>query len=112
MTRTKRIQGECQHCGGSLQFPAESIGLMAQCPRCAAETELLLALPPQEPLIPRRVMVWTLVTVAVLIGGFIFLLVELKQYEKRAAGQRQKSAASEHAVTNVPASLPPVPGKR
>jgi hypothetical protein len=101
----KRIQGECQHCGGSLEFPAESIGLMAQCPRCGKQTELMLATPPQEPTIPRRVIVWTAITIALLIGGFVYLLMELKHYEKRAAERRQKSLSAAHAETNNPGTV-------
>jgi len=109
MTRTKSLQGECQHCGGPLEFPAERIGLMAECPHCAKETELMLATPPQEPLVPRKVIVWTVLTVALMIAGFVFLLAELKHYEKRAAERRQKSGAPAHAVTNRPGKLAPNP---
>jgi hypothetical protein len=100
MTRTKRLQGECQHCGGSLEFPAESIGLMSPCPHCAKETELMLATPPQEPTIPRKVIVWTAVTVLLLIAGLIVVLVELKRFERRAAAQRHRPAAAAQAATN------------
>ena len=111
MTKTKRLRGECQHCGGSLQFPAESIGLMAQCPRCAEETELMLAMPPQEPLIPRKVMVWTVITVALLVAGFVYFLAQLNYYEQRAVERRKKSASPVPAVTNAPASATPAPAK-
>ena len=107
MTKTKRLRGECQHCGGSLQFPAESIGLMAQCPRCAEETELMLAMPPQEPLIPRKVMVWTVITVTLLVAGFVYFLAQLNYYEQRAVERRKKSASPAPAVTNAPASATP-----
>ena len=111
MTRTKRLQGECQHCGGSLEFPAESIGLVAQCPHCAKETELMLATPPQEPLVPQRVLVWTAITVGLLIAGFIFLLFELQQYEKRAARHQQKLPPARYHETNNPSATPPADWK-
>jgi hypothetical protein len=109
MNKTKRLQGECQHCGGSLEFPAESIGLTAECPHCAKVTELMLATPPQEPMIPRKVLVWTLVTVAVLIAGFVFVLVELNRYAKRVAERQQKATASAHSETNPPVQKGPKP---
>jgi hypothetical protein len=112
MSRTKRIQGECQHCGGSLEFPAERIGLMAQCPHCAKETELMLATPPQEPMIPRKVIVWTVLTVALLVVGLIIVLAGLKHFEKQAAEQRHKSGAPAQTLTNASANLPPASGKR
>jgi len=109
MTRTKRLQGQCQHCGGSLEFPAENIGLMAPCPHCGQQTELMLAIPPQEPLVPRRVIVWTAITVGLLIAGFILVLVQLKRLERRAAAQRQRSAATAQVVTNPPPQSGPKP---
>jgi len=105
--RTKQLQGQCQHCGSPLVFPAESIGLMAPCPRCGQETELMLATPPQEPLIPRRVVVWTALTIALLIAGLIAVLVELKRVEKRAALQRQRAATAAQVATNAPTQAPP-----
>jgi uncharacterized membrane protein YcjF (UPF0283 family) len=85
-----------------LEFPAESIGLMARCPHCAQETELVLAAPPQEPWVPRRVVVWTVVTILGLVLGLIVSLVGLKQVQKRAALQRENAAAA-HGKTNNPA---------
>ena len=105
--RTKRLLGECQHCGGSLEFPAESIGLMAPCPRCGEETELMLATPPEEPMIPRNVIVWTALTSALMIAGLFALLVELKRVERRAAAQRPKPAAAAQVATNAPAQAGP-----
>jgi hypothetical protein len=105
--RTKQLQGECQHCGGSLEFPAESIGLMAPCPRCGEQTELMLTRPPDEPMIPRKVIVWTAITIALLIAGLIAVLVELKRVERRAAAQRQRLPAAAQVATNTPAQPPP-----
>jgi hypothetical protein len=105
--RTKHLLGECQHCGGSLEFPAESIGLMAPCPRCGEQTELMLVTPPEEPIVPRRVIVWTALTIALLIGGLIVVLVELKRVERRAAAQRQRPAAATQVATNTPAQPAP-----
>ena len=38
------ITCSCQHCGGHIEFPAEIVGQMIQCPLCGLET--LLAKPP------------------------------------------------------------------
>ena len=112
MTKTKRLQGECQHCGGSLEFPAERIGLTAQCPRCGKETDLMLATPPEEPMIPRKVIVWTVLTVALLVVGLIVVLAGLKHFERQAAEQRLKSGAPAQTRTNALANPPPAAGKR
>ena len=102
MTTTKPILGECQHCGRTLEFPAEHIGLMAPCPHCGQQTELMLATPPDEPLVPRRVIVWTAITVGLLIAGLVFVLVQLKRFERQAAEKRQRSAIPAQGATNVP----------
>ena len=112
MTRTKRLQGECQHCRGSLEFPAERIGLTAQCPRCGKETELMLATPAQEPMIPRTVVVWTVITVALLLVALVVVLAGLKHFERQAAERRLKSGAPAQTSTNAPADSPSAAGKR
>lgn len=110
MTRTKPIMGECQHCGRALEFPAEHIGLMAPCPHCGQQTELMLATPPEEPLVPRRVIVWTAITVGLLIAGLVFVLVQLKRLERQAAEKRQRSADPAQVATNSPIPTAPKPG--
>ncbi len=112
MARTKRIQGECQQCGGSLEFPAERIGLTAQCPRCGKETELMLATPAQEPMIPRKVIVWTVITVGLLLVALVLVLAGLKHFERQAAERRLKSGAPAQTSTNASADSPSAAGKR
>lgn len=101
MNRTKPLTGECEHCGGPLSFPAEQIGSMATCPRCRKKTELRLAMPREEPIIPRRVMVWTGIAVAILVLGLLASFAALKRAENMAA--RHKHAPPDAAATN---SLP------
>jgi hypothetical protein len=88
MNQTKRLKGVCTECGGSIEFMAEAIGTLAQCPRCRKQTELLLAPPPVEPLIPRRVVIWTAVMSAVLLLGAVGVVIGLKHFEKVAAQQK------------------------
>jgi len=107
MPGNKNLKGECQRCGAYLEFPAERIGLMARCPHCRQETELVLAPPPQEPLVPRRVVVWTLVTVLAMIAALIALLARLNQLERRAAEQRQKGVVPARGDSNSPAKPGP-----
>jgi hypothetical protein len=86
----KHLRGECQHCGGHLEFPAESIGLQAPCPHCGQQTELLLERPPEEPSLPRRVIVWTVAAIVVLGLGLLILVLGLKRAERWAAKQKQE----------------------
>jgi hypothetical protein len=112
MTGTKRLQGECQHCGGSLDFPAARIGLTGKCPHCARETELMLAAPPQEPWVPRRVLVWTVVTVLLMMAALIAFLTGFNHLARRAAEKKQKPAAPAHGDSNTPAKRSPNPKNR
>ena len=91
MNRTKRLTGVCSECGGSIEFPAEMIGATATCPRCRKQTELRLASPPAEPSVPRKAIVWTVVTALILVAGLVATLVGLKHFEKLAARQRDRA---------------------
>ena len=104
MNRMKSLRGECQECGGPLDFPAESIGTVGKCPHCGKEAELLLAAPPQEPTVSRRTMVWSIVGVVVLVLGLVLPLWGLKHYQKLM--QQKQGAAPTPAVTNQPAAPP------
>src|SRR5438552_6339175 len=98
MNRTKYLKGQCQSCTGHIEFPAEAVGTSIDCPHCGQATELLLALPPEEPTIPRRTMVWTAITVLILLAGLAGALVALKRAERKAA-TRQQITKADSAVT-------------
>lgn len=40
MSETPFLKCPCQHCGGSIEFPAHGVGLAIDCPHCAARTKL------------------------------------------------------------------------
>jgi hypothetical protein len=94
MNRTKRLKGTCGECGGPIEFPAELIGTMTTCPRCRKQTELMLTAPPEEPLVPRRIIIWSAVAIVILILGLIVTVVGSKHFENLAARQRDRSAAA------------------
>jgi hypothetical protein len=98
MSKTKYLKGECQHCSGHLEFPAETIGMVAPCPHCGKETELQLAAPPVEPTLPRKVIIWTAISALILVGGLIIALWGLKRVQEKAALQREKAAAAQKAA--------------
>jgi hypothetical protein len=74
-----------------LQFDAEAIGTVALCPHCRQQTELMLAAPPQERLIPRRAIVLGIVTAVILALGAIGITMAL-QRARRLADDRPPSA--------------------
>jgi hypothetical protein len=98
MNRTKSIKGECQHCRGRLEFAVDHIGLVAPCPHCGQETELLLARPPEEPAVPRKVVGWTVAAVLILLVGLAGSLVALKQAQGWAARRKQAPEGVQVAV--------------
>jgi len=99
--RTKPLEGVCSHCGRGITFPAELIGTSTACPHCGQTTELLLPQPEIAPTLPRRVIVWTLVAVLVLVSGLVASLVALNRAQRLAT--RQKLAEVAPAQSPLPA---------
>ena len=102
MAKTKYLKGECQHCSGHLEFPAESIGYTATCPHCGKETELQLAPPKAEPTIPRRIVIWTVLAVILLVGGLIISVAGLKHYQKKMAELKRGAPANTPPAAATP----------
>src|SRR5262252_2806489 len=94
MNKMKHLKGHCQACGGHLEFPAELAGTSIDCPHCGKVTALWLALPPEEPTIPRRTVIWTMITVLILFSGLAGAIIALKRAERRAAAKRETNQAA------------------
>jgi hypothetical protein len=105
MNGTKRLKGVCSECGGSIEFPAELVGTMSQCPRCRTQTELLLAAPPEEPAVPRKVIIWTVVAIVILAAGVIVPVAGLKHYARLVVRQRDQARAAASARATEAAAL-------
>lgn len=65
---------------------------------------MLLAAPKLETPVPRKVVVWTVVAILILCGGFIASLVALNQAQRWAAGQKRG------AINGGPAGATTAPG--
>jgi len=87
MSRTKKLRGDCLHCGMPIDFPAEIIGTAIPCPHCKKSTELFLTPPSEAPAIPRKVILWTAITLLILLVGFVGSLAALNR-AKRMAEER------------------------
>lgn len=94
MKQTKFLKGECQHCHGHIEFPAESAGLTTDCPHCGKQTELLLALPKDEPTIPRATIIYTAIAVIILVTGLAGAMIALKMAERKV-GHKKTDAVAE-----------------
>jgi hypothetical protein len=108
---TKYLKGECTHCGGHLEFPAEAAGMTADCPHCGQQTDLLLAAPKDEGGIPARMIIWTVVTVLVLGGGLGAAMYALKRAQRWAETRKQANAPIQNTnvVATNTAPTPPAP---
>jgi hypothetical protein len=105
MPITKYLKGSCQLCGGHLEFPAEIVGTSIECPHCAKPTELMLDLPPAEPAIPRGTIIWTGVTISLLLLGLFGGLAALNRAQKAAVARRQ-SVTTTPPQTNTKSAQP------
>ncbi len=103
MLKIKNLRGECQHCGGAIEFHAEHTGSTAECPHCGQQTELLLAPPPEEssPL-QKKAIVFTVIAILILSGGLVAANIALKR-AKRLQTQRQQATQVEQAKPAAPA---------
>jgi len=98
---TKNLIGNCQHCGSAIEFPADQAGQTVPCPRCHAETELLLAAPPEEssPL-KTRAIIFVSLAVLILALGLVGAQLAIKR-ARRITGQDSKPTTTK--VTAPPA---------
>ncbi len=97
---TKLLQGECQLCDGRFEFPADAAGTTATCPHCGKPTELMLAAPPQERTVPVRTIIYTVITIVILVGGLIAAIVALKRAEKLTGGNPATPVAAPTSSQN------------
>lgn len=107
MQRTKYLHGPCSECGGSIEYPAQMVGTSTQCPHCGKVTLLLLHTPPPEPALPRRVIVWTLIAILVLVLGFAGTIAALKRAERIARERNQPAPTTLSPAPPGPVKAPP-----
>jgi hypothetical protein len=90
MMQTKKLWGECQHCGGMIEFQADVVGTTADCPHCGQPTELMLALPPETGSSGRtKAIVFAVIMVVILLGGVGGAMLALKRAQLLAAQNQQ-----------------------
>ena len=55
-------------------------------------------MPPEEPAVPRKVIVWTAITAAILVLGLVVTVGGLRHFEKLAARQKDRAAVAAGAT--------------
>lgn len=93
--QTGTLTGNCEHCGRTIQFSAESIDTEAMCPYCRKQTVLMLAPPPHESWIPTRMIVWSIIALLILLAGAIGISMAFKRAKRLADDLRPPPAAVE-----------------
>jgi hypothetical protein len=94
MMQTKKLRGECQHCGQLIEFEAEAVGTTGNCPYCGQATELMLALPPDAGSPTRtKAIIFTIIVLIILVGGGGGMMMALKRAQRLKA-QKQESVAA------------------
>ena len=106
MSQIKYLKGECRECGGHIEFPADSAGMTIDCPHCGKRTELLLVAPPEQPSVPRKVLVWRLFAALILVLGLGAALVALNRAQNWVARQKPLPPVPV-AAANAQKSAPP-----
>jgi hypothetical protein len=95
---TKLLNGECRECGGQFEFPAEAVGTTATCPHCGKPTEIILAAPAHERILPLRTIILTGIAILILVGGLVAAIIALKRAERMTG----RNSATPTAVPAAP----------
>lgn len=96
----KNLRGQCRHCGGRFDFPAAQIGTMGDCPHCGRTIEMMLETPKTESAVPRRVVVYSLLAIALLGLGLLATAVALKR--ARSLARQLGSTGGTQTDTSTP----------
>ena len=102
MTTTKNVRGECQHCGGEFDFPAEQAGLTGNCPHCGQPTEFLLAPPPEaaSAAVSKNRIAFVVIAVVIGVAGIIGAQLAVKR-AKRMVGAPEAPPPAASAPTKA-----------
>lgn len=110
MSQTKKLRGECQHCGQLIEFEAEAVGTTADCPYCGQPTELMLALPADAGSPTRtKAIIFTIAVLVIVIGGGAGIMLALKRAQRIAAQKKESAATAAPAQTLAKPSDPFAP---
>jgi hypothetical protein len=82
MSNSAFVKGECRHCAGHLEFPANAAGQTVSCPHCGQPTELVAAVLPDKTRGSGRIWlgvgVGACLAAAGLAGGVLYLQKAVK----------------------------------
>jgi hypothetical protein len=90
------LKGECSHCHGHFEFPAEAAGEIVECPHCGQQTELAAAQPKAAG--ARKLIIAAVLTVLIIAAGAVAAWNHFNKSE-RAAALKTASVPTTNEVT-------------
>ena len=76
MSNNNFLKGECRHCAGHLEFPADGAGQFIECPHCGQSTELTALVVAGQNQMQRKL--WLGMAAAVMFAVAAFWFLKLK----------------------------------
>ncbi len=101
MSNRDFVKGECGHCAGRVEFPAEALGQSVPCPHCGQITELAEAGSPGKPRNSRRLWLGIGLGVGLAAAG---LAGALLWRQKAVGGGVSEATPPATAQSNLPAA--------
>ena len=95
----------CEACGPFSEMrPMVECEKPSECPHCGKQTELRLAVAPVESSVPRKVIVYTVVGILILILGLVAALIALNRAQNLPSHRNHSTTETAPAVsrTNAP----------
>src|SRR5271165_5831878 len=102
MSNSAFIKGECGHCAGHLEFPADAAGQTISCPHCGQPTELVAPVLPNKPCGSGRIWLGIGVAAGLAAAG---LAGGLSYVQKAAQGRGAVTNPLPVAQSNTPAPV-------
>jgi uncharacterized OB-fold protein len=97
MSTNNFVKGECRHCAGHLEFPADAAGETVACPHCGQPTELAAPVLPNRINSSRRTWLTVAVVVLMVLNGLAAIFFLMK---KSGRGTNSETKTSPAAPSN------------
>ena len=112
MSNNNFAKGECRHCAGHLEFPADAVGATIECPHCGQPTELVAPISTNKNNGSSRAWLGIGVAVLVVFVGLAVAIFLIKKTGRSAILETQTAPAMQtnnSAATSVSPVVQPKP---